>query len=115
MNDITKLIGQRLRTYRKDKGLSQEELAHRAALHTTYIGQLERGEKNATIESLYKVASALDITLEDLFKYLPSDKLSEQSMIIMRIVEKLHGKSIDDQKYIADMIESLLSWKDNSK
>lgn len=48
MSDLAKLIGERLRNFRKEKGLSQEEVAHLSSLHSTYIGQLERGEKNAT-------------------------------------------------------------------
>ena len=42
---ISKVLGERLRSYRNQKGWSQEKLAERAGLHPTYIGQLERGEK----------------------------------------------------------------------
>ena len=52
MSDIAKIIGQRIRNYRTQKGLSQEKLAELAGCHPTYIGQLERGEKNATLESV---------------------------------------------------------------
>ena len=45
MSDIAKIIGQRIRNYRTQKGLSQEKLAELAGCHPTYIGQLERGEK----------------------------------------------------------------------
>lgn len=47
---IAKIIGDRIRAYRNQKGWSQEYLAEKADVHHTYIGQLERGEKNATIE-----------------------------------------------------------------
>ena len=50
MSDIAKTIGQRIRNYRTQKGLSQEKLAELSGCHATYIGQLERGEKNATLE-----------------------------------------------------------------
>ena len=43
MSDIAKIIGQRIRNYRTQKGLSQEKLAELAGCHPTYIGQLERG------------------------------------------------------------------------
>ena len=52
MSEIAKTIGQRVRNYRIDKGLSQEKLAELSGCHPTYIGQVERGEKNATLESL---------------------------------------------------------------
>ena len=70
MSDIAKIIGQRIRNYRTQKGLSQEKLAELAGCHPTYIGQLERGEKNATLESVEKIASALDVSLSELFDKL---------------------------------------------
>ena len=63
MSEISKLIGQRIRNYRTQKNLSQEKLAEAAGCHPTYIGQVERGEKNATLESIEKIASALNIPL----------------------------------------------------
>ncbi len=62
MSEIAKIIGQRIRNYRTQKGLSQEKLAELAGCHPTYIGQLERGEKNATLESVEKIASAINGT-----------------------------------------------------
>lgn len=60
MSEIAKIIGQRVRNYRIDKGLSQEKLAELSGCHPTYIGQVERGEKNATLESIEKIASAMN-------------------------------------------------------
>ncbi|MCM3745358.1 helix-turn-helix domain-containing protein [Sporosarcina luteola] len=60
MDDIVKVVGERIRYFRKKNGKSQEELAHQASLHNTYVGQLERGEKNASIESLYKIHRHLE-------------------------------------------------------
>ena len=51
MSEIAKSIGQRIRNYRTKQGLSQEKLAELSGCHPTYIGQLERGEKNATLRS----------------------------------------------------------------
>ena len=52
MSELTKIIGQRVRNYRTEKGLSQEKLAELSGCHPTYIGQVERGEKNATLDSI---------------------------------------------------------------
>lgn len=68
MSEIAKTIGQRVRNYRIDKGLSQEKLAELSGCHPTYIGQVERGEKNATLESIEKIASAMNISLAQLFE-----------------------------------------------
>ncbi len=65
---VLQLFGRKVRMLRKQKGLSQEELAHRADLHRTYIGMIERAEKNITLINIEKVANALEITLEQLFK-----------------------------------------------
>ena len=66
--DLALIIGTRIRLARKKAGFSQEKLAELADVHPTYIGQLERGEKNATLESIYKITSALNIPLEKLFE-----------------------------------------------
>ena len=68
MSDIAKIVGERLRAYRSRAGLSQEELAEKACVHPTYVGQLERGEKNATLESVEKIARALNLPFEVLFE-----------------------------------------------
>ncbi|MNO41509.1 helix-turn-helix protein [compost metagenome] len=55
--------------------LSQEQLAERSDLHTNYVGQVERREKNLTLETLEKVVGGLDISLEELFRYIgPMEK-----------------------------------------
>lgn len=58
---MTQTIGRKLRQFRQKKGYSQETLADRAGLHPTYIGQVERGEKNITVETLAKITTALGI------------------------------------------------------
>lgn len=67
-SEISKEIGKRIRAYRKQLGLSQEKLAYLSDCHPTYIGQLERGEKNATLESIEKITIALNISLSQLFE-----------------------------------------------
>jgi len=60
-------FGNNVRKYRKEKGLSQEELSFKAELHRTYIGMIERAEKNITLINIGKIAKALDIEIKDLF------------------------------------------------
>jgi len=55
-----------LRYFRRRKGLSQEQLASVCGLHRTYIGAVERGERNVTLSSLEALASALDVSVTDL-------------------------------------------------
>ena len=61
---------ERVRKLRKEKGISQEELSFRADLHRTYIGMIERGEKNITIVNIEKIAKALEVFIEKLISGL---------------------------------------------
>lgn len=57
-----------IREERERKGMSQEELGYYSGVHRTYIGAVERGEKNLTMDMLEKIATGLGIKFEDLFK-----------------------------------------------
>lgn len=61
-------FGGKVRQERRKKKWSQEELANHAGLHRTYIGMIERAEKNITLENIAKIAQALDLEIVDLFK-----------------------------------------------
>lgn len=65
--EILLKFGARVREIRKEKGLSQEELSFRADLHRTYIGMIERAEKNITLANIEKIANALEVSINDLF------------------------------------------------
>ena len=60
-------IGMRIKELRKSQGLSQLGLAQKAGLHRTYIADVERGMRNASVLTLLQVASGLGVTLRDLF------------------------------------------------
>ncbi len=66
-SEILIQFGKRVRQLRKEKGFSQEELAHRADVHRTYIGMIERVEKNITLINIEKIANALETKIENLF------------------------------------------------
>ncbi len=63
-------FGEVIRELRKERNLSQEELADKADVHRTYIGMIERGEKNITIENIQKLAKALNVSLKSIFEKL---------------------------------------------
>lgn len=63
-------FGRRVQELRKAKGFSQEELAARAGVHRTYIGMIERAEKNLTLSSMESVAKGLNVRLRDLVQHL---------------------------------------------
>lgn len=98
MSEIAKTVGQRIRNNRTSLKLSQEALAELSGFHYSYIGQLERGEKNATIETIEKIAKALDIPLSKLFENLGGNK--KEKDIALDCYELISAKSKEDQKRI---------------
>ena len=67
VQDLRTTFGTRLRQLRKTRALTQEELAHRANLHWTYISDLERTRQTPTLDVVNRLARGLDITLADFF------------------------------------------------
>jgi transcriptional regulator with XRE-family HTH domain len=61
-------FGDRVRTLRKTRGLSQEQLAELTGLHRTYIGGIERGERNVSLINIIRLAKALDVSPSDLLQ-----------------------------------------------
>jgi transcriptional regulator with XRE-family HTH domain len=66
-DEVRRMVGRRVRALRTDLGISQEELAARAALHRNYVGSVERGERDIGIVALTRLATALGISLADFF------------------------------------------------
>ena len=66
MNDLLLLLGKRIHDLRAARKWSQEEFAHVSGFHRTYVGQIERGEKNMSFDNLAKVADALGVTMSAL-------------------------------------------------
>lgn len=64
--DPKKLFAKNLRRFRQSTGLSQEALADRAELHRTYISSVERGERNLSLENIFRIANALEIDPREL-------------------------------------------------
>lgn len=79
MNSITQSIGTRIRNYRLLRSMTQEELAEKAEVHHTYIGQVERGEKNLTIVTLEKILFALNVSFTEFFEHLDFSQSKENT------------------------------------
>ena len=69
LSNIQKQFGNRIRDLRLAKGLSQEELAFRAGIHRTYLGGIERGERNPALKNMAAIARALGVKLSELFSF----------------------------------------------
>lgn len=109
MSAIAKIVGQRLRYRRQKLGYSQDTVAEKAGLHPTYIGQLERGEKNATIESIEKICIALDYPMEKLFeKIIITD---ETETIANQCYELIISQPSRDQNRLLTVIKAIIEYK----
>ena len=65
--DYLRLFAQRVRKLREEQGISQEKLAERAELHRTYIGMVERLERNPSLVCIHKIANGLGVDVKQLF------------------------------------------------
>ena len=99
MSEIAKTVGQRIRNYRTKAGFSQEKLAELSGCHPTYIGQLERGEKNATIESIEKITTALNVPMSTLFEQLGGQDDGSRN-IPFECYEFLSAKTPEEQEQL---------------
>ena len=68
MPDIQKKFGDKLRELRRQKGLSQEDLALKSGLHRTYISDIERGSRNLSLKNIEKIAKALGLATKSLLE-----------------------------------------------
>ncbi len=59
--DLQKTLGRNLRRYRESRGLSQEAFADKLGVHRTYMGGIERGERNLTLKSVERIAVAINV------------------------------------------------------
>lgn len=112
MSDIAKSVGQRIRNYRTQLGWSQEKLAELSGCHPTYIGQLERGEKNATLESIEKIASAMSISLSKLFEKLGAKENTDKD-IPLQCYEFLSAKTKEEQEQLYRILLETDKYKNN--
>lgn len=106
--DITRELGLRIRYYRKEKHMTQEKLAEICNLHPTYIGQIERGEKNATIESIYRIAAGLSIPMSKLLEnveFLDNNSDNIPLHIYQQLLALPHDKQEHIEKIISEIID----------
>ena len=68
VGDLQKTVGRNLRAYRMERGLSQEAFAEVLGVHRTYMGGVERGERNLTLKSVEKMAEKLEMEALELMK-----------------------------------------------
>jgi transcriptional regulator with XRE-family HTH domain len=105
VNDQLKALGNRVHDLRAARKWSQEEFAHVSGLHRTYIGQIERGEKNVSFGNLLKLSGVLGITLSELFAGIENGVPAKES----KSRPELSGKNTDDEGHRLFEIQKLVT------
>ena len=106
MEDIKKLLGKRIRYLRNLRGVTQQELGEKADLNYKYLGAVERGEKNASIDNLAKIAEGLSVELHELF--IVKDQVEDTRVLKKKIDEFLKAAGKNEIRTIYRVIEAIL-------
>ena len=107
MSEIVQIVAKRLREYRVQRGYTQEMLAEKSGLHNTYIGQVERAEKNITLASLEKILNALEINFSDLFECIAPSSEDVKKDYPLLCYELILSKNEDDQRRFYEIISNI--------
>lgn len=103
MGDTAKKLGQRIRQYRCDARMSQEELAFKANISPSHLGQIERAVKHPTVDTVEKIAEALDVSVTELFSCGEASR-SQPNPTVEKINALLASMTEDEQKDILRVI-----------
>lgn len=98
-----KAMGQRIRSARKAKGLSQEKLGEICSVSAAHIGHIERGTRIASLETLFRISNELQVSLDWLF----CDSVSSYDGILKSIFARLWGKDEDKVKVFLSTVKAL--------
>lgn len=116
MDQIKNIIGTEIKKIRKSKKISQEKLAEMSELHPTYIGQIERGEKNVSVDVLIRILSSMDVKLSDFFSTIDVINQTTQTNkadYAMQLLQ-MESKQLNALLKIAEIISGIESCQ-NSK
>lgn len=108
MSDLAETIGGNIRHHRNRLGLTQEQLGERADLDWTTIGAAERGVRYLSVQSLYRVAQALGVTMDDLVE-TPRREPTDQEEALHQLTRLLQDASPDDIGLVAEIAKLIVS------
>lgn len=112
MADILRRFGEKVREHRLRQGLTQEELAERCGLHWTYVGGLERGEKNPTLRTISKLSAGLGVGLRDLFDRRTAARSSgEEGRIYADVARLLRKEDPPTRRLALGVLRDVIGWK----
>jgi len=107
MSDIMERFSKRIRDMRQLRGVSQEQLALKAGINVSFLGQIERGTKKPTIDTIDKLLEALDISYQEFFDF--ESDVNQGSAVIDKIIYELKPRSVEEQQLIYDLMRKIFS------
>lgn len=107
VSEFLKNVGDRIRTIRKHRGLTQESLAEKTGLQNTYISDVERGDRNISLETLEKIVQALEVEAVDVFQF--SQQSDKKQQMIQTLKELLSTKNTQEIKAIIKIVNEIFS------
>lgn len=113
INGLQKIIGSKIREFRTKKGLTQEELASKADLHTTFIAHIESGKKVCSVKSLKKIASALKIPIQSLFTQSQKDHETPYDVPTRRLISMIQNSTDREKELVISIAASVLKKRKN--
>jgi transcriptional regulator with XRE-family HTH domain len=113
--DISDQLGSRIRQYRKKMGLTQEELAFNSGINISFLGDIERGIKKPSIETLEKLLKALGVTFQGFFDFETAIKPFKDCTALEKLNVKLQGRSEDEIGMIYNVIQQILIYNDDKQ
>ncbi|WP_096200666.1 helix-turn-helix domain-containing protein [Bacillus sp. FJAT-45350] len=110
MSSFLVLVGNKVRLLRKEKGMTQEELAEQCGIQNTYIGGIERGERNISLNTIETLAEGLGVFPYELLKFddLKQDVLNDKRTLIESHRNLLFNRSEDEIRMLQKMTKELL-------
>jgi transcriptional regulator with XRE-family HTH domain len=106
MEDIKTLLGRRIRYLRTLRGMTQQKLGEKVDLNYKYLGAVERGEKNPSIDNLAKIAEGLNVELHEIF--IIKDQVEDTRILKRKIDEFLKAAGKKEIRTIYRVIEAIL-------
>ena len=110
MENVSDLLGARIREYRKKVGLTQEALALNSGINVSFLGDIERGNKKPSIESLEKLLKTLGVTFQEFFDFEIAIKPFKDCASVEKLNMELKGRPEDEVEMVYDVIQKILEF-----
>ena len=113
MENVSDRLGVRIREYRKKMGLTQEALALNSGINVSFLGDVERGLKKPSIDSLEKLLKTLGVTFQEFFDFETAIKPFKDCAAVEKLNMELKGRPEDEVEMVYDVIQRILEFTDS--